>query len=63
MRKRSRIAAIVERYFCLTTTMAVITIILASCSIDTNGYYSKGSAGKTECVKKTEFLEECRSQR
>jgi hypothetical protein len=43
--------------------MAVITIILASCSIDTNGYSSRGSAGKTECVKKTAFLEECRSQR
>lgn len=63
MRNSVKVRAFVERYFCLTTIAAVIAIVLSSCAIDTNGYYSKGSTGKVECVKKTDNLEECRSQK
>ena len=63
MIRQKEISNFVERYFCLTTIMAVVAIILASCSVDTNGYYSKGSSGATKCVKKSEFFEECSSRK
>lgn len=63
MIRQKCISSFVERYFCLTTMMAVAAIILASCSVDTNGYYSRGGSGKTTCVKKSDLLTECSSQK
>lgn len=63
MRSSVKVFEFVEKYFCLTTIAAVIAIVLSSCSIDTNGYYSRGATEKVECVKKTDRLEECRSQK
>jgi hypothetical protein len=63
MRRSKKVREFVEKYFCLTTIAAVVAIVLSSCSIDTNGYYSKGSSGATKCVKKSEFFEECSSRK
>lgn len=63
MRSRVKVFEFAEKYFCLTTIAAVIAIVLASCSVDTNGYYSKGIPGSVTCIKKTERIEECKSQK